>query len=186
MIAGEKVAVVNNNNGERIETYVIRGGTRKRMHLSERSRRPEVRRGGRGHHHLVCPYGFRRSQTVRAVGGFSGYGDQPAGEIGRTCGNGEKAEPGGPVLFFVLFFPEGAFPVGGRLRMISRVLSEERPFLRGGKAPALSGFPVFPERRKTLFREKTPKNFIIPKKKRNFGPDFLRCQRVIIRAGQKN
>ncbi len=25
MIAGEKVAVVNNNNGERIETYVIRG-----------------------------------------------------------------------------------------------------------------------------------------------------------------
>ena len=28
MIAGEKVQIVNNNNGERFETYIIKGGSR--------------------------------------------------------------------------------------------------------------------------------------------------------------
>ena len=45
MIAGEKVQIVNVNNGERLETYIIKGERWQRRGLPERSRRAQVRGG---------------------------------------------------------------------------------------------------------------------------------------------
>ncbi len=40
MIAGEKVYIADNNNGERFETYIIKGGARFGQNLFERARQP--------------------------------------------------------------------------------------------------------------------------------------------------
>lgn len=45
MIAGEKVQIVNVNNGERLETYIIKGERGSRAVWPERSRRAQVRGG---------------------------------------------------------------------------------------------------------------------------------------------
>ena len=68
ILAGEKVQIVNVNNGERIETYAIRG---------------ERGRGGCGNHHLLRLDGFRGGEKVHAVGGLSRYGYQPSDKVGR-------------------------------------------------------------------------------------------------------
>ncbi|MFR3488668.1 MAG: aspartate 1-decarboxylase [Alistipes ihumii] len=70
LIAGEKVQIVNVNNGERLETYIIRGA-RQRRRLPERTGGPQVRRRRRGDHHFLCAHGFRGSQKLHAMGGFS-------------------------------------------------------------------------------------------------------------------
>ncbi len=40
MLANEKVQIVNNNNGARLETYIIPGKRGERRHLFKRSDRP--------------------------------------------------------------------------------------------------------------------------------------------------
>ena len=52
MIAGEKVQIVDNNNGERFETYIIKGELR--LYLSERSGSPQGAGGRCGDYHVVC------------------------------------------------------------------------------------------------------------------------------------
>ena len=54
MIAGEKVAIVDNNNGERFETYI-------------------------SHHHVLRPDGLRGGQDVQADGHLPRPGDEQAG-----------------------------------------------------------------------------------------------------------
>ena len=44
MIPGEKVQIVDNNNGERLETYIIAGERGSGWRRSD--------------HHLLCPHGF--------------------------------------------------------------------------------------------------------------------------------
>ena len=62
MIAGEKVAIVDNNNGERFETYIIKGEA-----------------GRHCHHHVLCPDGLRGGQDVQADGRLPRPGDEQAG-----------------------------------------------------------------------------------------------------------
>ena len=67
MIAGEKVQIVDNNNGERFETYIIKGERGSGcicLNGAESASR------GRGYHYVVCLDGFRRSQTIQAFGYF--------------------------------------------------------------------------------------------------------------------
>ena len=68
LIAGEKVQIVNVNNGERLETYIIKGERGQRRRLSERTGGPQVRRRRRGDHHFLCAHGFRGSQELHAMG----------------------------------------------------------------------------------------------------------------------
>ena len=59
MIENEKVQIVNVNNGERFETYIIKG---------------ERNSGIRGyyHHYFLCHDGFRRSQKTQTGSCFPG------------------------------------------------------------------------------------------------------------------
>ena len=55
IIENEKVQIVNVNNGERLETYVIKG------RMSERPGGPEMCSRRCGHHYFLCIDGLRRS-----------------------------------------------------------------------------------------------------------------------------
>ena len=81
MIAGEKVQIVNVNNGERLETYIIKGGARQRSRVPER---PAARRCVVGDVVIIISYAlmdFEEAKTF-AVGRFSRHGDQQADQIG--------------------------------------------------------------------------------------------------------
>jgi aspartate 1-decarboxylase len=54
LIEGEKVSIVNINNGERLETYVIKGN---RNH-TQRTRSKESSKRRYYHHHFLWNYGF--------------------------------------------------------------------------------------------------------------------------------
>ena len=60
--AGERVQVVDNNNGARLETYVI-------MHQRRCSASGERRR--HGHHHGLCPHGAGRGASFQTRDCFS-------------------------------------------------------------------------------------------------------------------
>ena len=64
LIENEKVQIVNINNGERLETYVITGAKGNRSDLHERSGCPEGGCWGHHYHHLLCFHGFRRGKIV--------------------------------------------------------------------------------------------------------------------------
>ena len=53
LIEGERVQIVNNNNGERLETYVIRGRTQLRKDLPEWRRSAQGRGGRHSDHHFL-------------------------------------------------------------------------------------------------------------------------------------
>lgn len=58
MIAGEKVQIVDNNNGERFETYIIKGERGQWMHLPQRSCRKKGSSRRRLHNHFIRTYGL--------------------------------------------------------------------------------------------------------------------------------
>ncbi len=58
LIANEKVAIVNNNNGERFETYIIKGERGSGVDLSERCCCPQGTAWRYHHYHVVCLDGF--------------------------------------------------------------------------------------------------------------------------------
>ena len=71
LIEGERVQIWNVTNGERLDTYVIRG----------RRSRPQGAGGRRAHHRLLRPHGVRGGEDVPPVGGLSRHGDQPSGRV---------------------------------------------------------------------------------------------------------
>ena len=77
LIEGERVQIWNVTNGERLDTYVIRG----RRDLSQRRSRPQGAGGRRAHHRLLRPHGVRGGEDVPPVGGLSRHGDQPSGRV---------------------------------------------------------------------------------------------------------
>ena len=86
MIEGEKVQVLDVDNGERLETYIIKG-ERGSGAICLRLRVPERRRGTQGaggrrrNHRLLRPAGFRRSQSLQALGDIPGYENQQADPV---------------------------------------------------------------------------------------------------------
>ena len=66
LIENEKVQIVNINNGERLETYVITGkrGTGQ-ICLNGPAATKSGRRGCH-HYHLLCIHGFRRGKIIQA------------------------------------------------------------------------------------------------------------------------
>ena len=64
IIANEKVSIVNNNNGERFETYVIKG------------RRPKSTTGRHRHHYGLCSNDSRRGKKFYAGCYLPRYSDQ--------------------------------------------------------------------------------------------------------------
>ena len=58
IIENEKVQIVNVNNGERLETYVIKGERGSGGSLPERTSRQKMCCGGYSNHHFLCFYGF--------------------------------------------------------------------------------------------------------------------------------
>lgn len=64
IIEGEKVQIVNNNNGERLETYVIPGAERQRRNMPQRRCGAQGGRGRCGHHNIVRTYGHRGGAHV--------------------------------------------------------------------------------------------------------------------------
>ena len=78
VIEGEKVQIMDINNGERFETYTIKG-----ERVPERRRGTQGAGGRRNHHRILRADGFRGRQTVPPVDRFPRHGDQPAREITR-------------------------------------------------------------------------------------------------------
>ena len=66
LVEGERVQIVNINNGERIETYVITGEAWHRPGLLERSRGPSRPAWRCGHRHRVRHDDRGRSPNVQA------------------------------------------------------------------------------------------------------------------------
>lgn len=81
MIEGEKVQVLDVDNGERLETYIIKRRTGQRCDLSERPCRTQGAGGRRRNHRLLRPAGFRRSQSLQALGDIPGYENQQADPV---------------------------------------------------------------------------------------------------------
>lgn len=82
MIAGEKVQIVNVNNGERLETYIIKG---ERGSGAVCLNGPAARRCVVGDVVIIISYAlmdFEEAKNVQAVGRFSRHGDQQADQIG--------------------------------------------------------------------------------------------------------
>ena len=71
IIEGEKVQIMDIDNGERFETYVIKGRTRKRLHLPQRRRGPEGTGRRRHHHRLLCADGFPKTPNSSSRGSYS-------------------------------------------------------------------------------------------------------------------
>ena len=61
IIENEKVQIVNVNNGERLETYVIKGERNSGVVCAERPGGPEMCSRRCGHHYFLCIDGLRRS-----------------------------------------------------------------------------------------------------------------------------
>lgn len=83
ILAGEKVQIVNVNNGERIETYAIRGERGRGQVCLNGAAARKAAVGGCGNHHLLRLDGFRGGEKVHTVGGLSRYGYQPSDKVGR-------------------------------------------------------------------------------------------------------
>ena len=81
MIPGEKVQVVNVNNGERLETYIIKGERGSGAVCFEWSGGSQVCSWRRCDHHFLCAARFRGGQKFQAVGCFPGYGNQSFGKV---------------------------------------------------------------------------------------------------------
>ena len=74
IIEGEKVQIMDINNGERFETYVIKG-ERASGCITQST-------GGRRHHHrILCADGFRGCQAVQTLGHLPRHGYQPSDRI---------------------------------------------------------------------------------------------------------
>ena len=81
MIEGEKVQVLDVDNGERLETYIIKG---ERGSGAICLNGPAARKGAGGrrrNHRLLRPAGFRRSQSLQALGDIPGYENQQADPV---------------------------------------------------------------------------------------------------------
>lgn len=81
LIAGEKVPDRQRQQRRATGDLYNQGRARQRRRLSERTGGPQVRRGRRGDHHFLCAHGFRGSQKLHAMGGFSRHGHEPADPI---------------------------------------------------------------------------------------------------------
>lgn len=72
ILPGEKVQVVNNTNGNRLETYVITGAAQSGVICLNGRRRPVSPAGRHGHYHRLChddPGGSSRLSTTGRNGG---------------------------------------------------------------------------------------------------------------------
>ena len=81
LIAGEKVQIVNVNNGERLETYIIKG---ERGSGAVCLNGPAARKCVVGDVVIIISYartGFRGSQELHAMGGLSRHRHEPADPI---------------------------------------------------------------------------------------------------------
>lgn len=66
LIEGERVQIWNVTNGERLDTYVIRGRRGQRCDLSQRRSRPQGAGGRRAHHRPPTPaWSSRRRRRSR-------------------------------------------------------------------------------------------------------------------------
>ena len=76
LIANEKVSIVNNNNGERFETYIIKGerGSGVVCLNGAAARKGSTRRYY--NRYVVCHDGFRGGENIQAFRGISRYGDK--------------------------------------------------------------------------------------------------------------
>ena len=83
VIEGEKVQIMDINNGERFETYIDQGRARQRLRLPERRRGTQGAGRRRHHHRILRADGFRGRQAVPPVDRIPRHGDQPAREITR-------------------------------------------------------------------------------------------------------
>lgn len=72
IIENEKVQIVNVNNGERIETYVIKGERNSGI-VCLNGRQPENVQSEHRYHYFLCFYGFRRSKTTQTYSCISRY-----------------------------------------------------------------------------------------------------------------
>lgn len=84
MIEGEKVQILDINNGERFETYIIRGERGSGCICLNGAAARKVR-GRRSDHRLLRAAGFRRRQAVQAVDRLSRHGDQPADPVSASA-----------------------------------------------------------------------------------------------------
>ena len=83
IVEGEKVQIMDINNGERFETYTIKGERN-----SGCIRRTQGAGGRRGHHRLLRPDGLRAGQAVPPLDHLPRHGDEPAGQV--TPGHNNK------------------------------------------------------------------------------------------------
>jgi aspartate 1-decarboxylase len=65
-IENEKIQVVNVNNGERLETYIIKGKRGSGIVCLNGPAARKRRCRGRGDHYLLRDHGFRGSQKIQA------------------------------------------------------------------------------------------------------------------------
>ena len=80
MIEGEKVQVLDVDNGTPRNLYYQRRAGQ-RCDLSERPCRTQGAGGRRRNHRLLRPAGFRRSQSLQALGDIPGYENQQADPV---------------------------------------------------------------------------------------------------------
>lgn len=76
IIANEKVSIVNNNNGERFETYVIKGERGSGVICLNGAAARKVQPGDIGHHYGLCPNDSRRGKKFYAGCYLPRYSDQ--------------------------------------------------------------------------------------------------------------
>ena len=72
LIANEKVSIVNNNNGERFETYIIKGERGSGVVCLNGAAARKAQPGDI----VVCHDGFRGGENIQAFRGISRYGDK--------------------------------------------------------------------------------------------------------------
>ena len=88
MIEGEKVQILDINNGERFENLHHPRRARQRLHLPERRCGAQGAGGRRGDHRLLCP-SWTSSRPRRSVRGSSSrHGDQPHRRLTHCAGAG--------------------------------------------------------------------------------------------------
>lgn len=83
VIEGEKVQIMDINNGERFETYTIKGERNSGCVCLNGAAARKVQVGDVIHHRILRADGFRGRQAVPPVDRFPRHGDQPAREITR-------------------------------------------------------------------------------------------------------
>ena len=76
ILAGEKVQIVNVNNGERIETYAIRGERGRGQVCLNGAAARKAAVGDVVISHLLRLDGFRGGENIQAFRGISRYGDK--------------------------------------------------------------------------------------------------------------